>query len=116
MSYEKEIKISDDVRDIGVGPTMYLMFLKSLRNMFIILTVINLPIILIYSCGEGSQGYSGFYKFYGAMNLGNIGENFITGFRFHIGNSHIYKGDLKLKCQSGKMQSIVSIGLLSIEN
>ena len=106
----------DDVRDIGIGPTMYLMFLKSLRNMFVILTIINLPIILIHSSGEGTLGYTGFDKFFGAMNFGNLGENNLQGFRFHIKNSETHKGDLQMKCQSGKLTSLSSIGLLYIDN
>ena len=113
---KNKLKISDGVRDVGIGSTMYLMFLKSLRNMFVILTIINLPIILIYSSGEGTLGYTGFDRFYGAMNLGNLGENNLKGFRFHIENSKNHKGDLQIKCQSGKLTSLSSIGLLHTEN
>ena len=92
MAMRKKMKITDDVLDIGIGCSMYLMFLKSLRNMFVILTLINLPIMIIYSSGEGTRGYSGFDKFYGAMNLGNLGENNLKGFRFQIENSKSHKG------------------------
>ena len=84
--------------------------------MFIILTIINLPLILIFSSGEGTLGYTGFDKFYGAMNLGNLGENHLKGFRFHISNNIEHRGNLDLKCQSGQMKSLASIGLLSIAN
>jgi hypothetical protein len=95
---------------------MYLMFLKSLRNLFVILTIINLPIILIYASGEGARGYSGFDRFYGAMNLGNLGENHLRGFRFHIENSESHKGQIPMECQSGKLASLISIGLLYTGN
>ena len=84
MHLNDDSEISGDVKDIGIGPAMYLMFLKSLRNMFLFLSIINLPIILIYSSGEGTRSYSGLDKFFGQMTIGNLGENYITGFRYHI--------------------------------
>jgi hypothetical protein len=97
MQLNNETAIGNDIKDIGIGPTMYLMFLKSLRNMFIVLSLINLPIILIYSSGEGTRSNKGIDKLFGQMTLGNLGENTLAGFRFQIMNHNsIKKGTLEL--------------------
>ena len=117
MQLNNETAIGNDIKDIGIGPTMYLMFLKSLRNMFIVLSVINLPIILIYASGEGSKSYRGIDKFFGQMTLGNLGENQLAGFRFQIMNKNsIEKGTLELQCSSGELERLVSVGFLITPN
>jgi hypothetical protein len=112
MHLNNEGEIGSDIKDIGIGPTMYLMFLKSLRNMFLILSLINLPIILIYCSGEGTRSYSGIDKFFGQMTIGNIGENYLAGFRFHVK----HKGPLKMQCSSGELERLVSVGFFTTTN
>ena len=51
-SFTKKRKISKFMIDIGLGPSLFLLKLKSLVNLFLILTVMNLPLMWLYYSGE----------------------------------------------------------------
>ena len=62
---DNEQKIPEFIKDIGCGPSMYLLFLKALSKIFWILTIINIPILYIYASGTESDELSGIAKFFG---------------------------------------------------
>jgi hypothetical protein len=62
------------LKDIGVGPSMYLLVIRGLRNLFFMLTLINLPIMYIYASGDGTSRISwSSEKIFGMFSNGNLG-------------------------------------------
>ena len=46
----KAREIPQFIRDIGLGASLYLLTVKSLGQLFILLTILNMPCIYLYSC------------------------------------------------------------------
>lgn len=74
LKLDNKSKIPEVFRELGLGPSMYLLFLKGLRNLFLVLTLINIPIMYIYASGKGTYNLDiGAQKIFGAFNIGNLG-------------------------------------------
>ena len=85
LKLDDTAEIPEMMRDLGLGPSMYLLFLKGLRNLFLILTFINIPIILFYSSGDVVRRYNwGAAKIFGSLNIGNLGEDNIMWLSYPI--------------------------------
>ena len=73
---------------------MYLLFLKGLRNLFAMLTFINLPIMYIYAgAGGTSRLHMGSDKIFGTFNLGNLGQDSIVMFSYSIWRKNEFIND-----------------------
>jgi hypothetical protein len=64
--------------EIGLGPTLFLMSTKSLACLFLVITIINLPILIFFY--NGTKGESGALLSDGdvttifmKLSLGNVG-------------------------------------------
>ena len=51
FSFDQKRHIPDFIRDIGLGPALYLLTLKALGKIFMLLTILNLPAMYIFSSG-----------------------------------------------------------------
>ena len=61
-------------KQIGVGPTLFLMSTKALAWFFLFLTLINIPVLLFYSKGNVNSERSDTGKdVFAYLSLGNIG-------------------------------------------
>ena len=95
LKLEGAAEIPEMMRDLGLGPSMYLLFLKGLRNLFFILTLINIPIILIYSSGDVAKSYDwGAAKIFGSLNIGNLGEDNIILQSYAVFKKNSFKNGL----------------------
>ena len=52
FAFNKEFVLTQPLRDIGLGPSLYLLTLKALGKMFFILTVLNLPCMYFFISGS----------------------------------------------------------------
>lgn len=48
LTLKKEMKIPKLLKDIGLGASMYLLTIKMLSFYFLFLTVLNLPVMILY--------------------------------------------------------------------
>ena len=63
-------------KQIGVGPTLFLMSTKALAWFFLFLTLINIPVLLFYSKGNVNSERSDTGKdVFAYLSLGNIGQS-----------------------------------------
>ena len=69
LSMKKKREIPKFMMDIGLGPSIFLLTLKSLIVVFLMLTIINLPAIWIYYSGDQNT------NFMSEFNLGHLGFN-----------------------------------------
>jgi len=60
------------LKDIGLGASVYLLTIKAFAFFFMILAIINIPILVIYSYGSISNNDDSVFA---PFNLGNIGES-----------------------------------------
>ena len=88
---------------------MYLLFLKALSKVFWILTVLNIPIMIIYASGTESKELSGMNKLLGQFSIGNLGE---SGMKCISQVIHKNDDPLYLNCNSGQLSKIVSAGFV----
>ena len=68
-----EKKVSPLAKEIGLGPTMFLMSSKALSCLFFILTLINLPVYLFYYSSNDYEVHSIPIDLFPKLSLGNIG-------------------------------------------
>ena len=52
VSFNRKTKIANVMKDIGLGASIYLYMLKQLIHLFLFLTIINIPIILVFYSGD----------------------------------------------------------------
>jgi hypothetical protein len=75
LNFKLHREIPKVLKDIGLGASLYLLTLKTFKNLFLIITVLNIPIYMIFSSGnEFKRGYTGLTAIFGPIVLGNIGE------------------------------------------
>jgi hypothetical protein len=67
---------SDMAKQIGIGPSLFLMSTKALAWFFLFLSIVNIPILLFYSKGNinAERSESG-KNWFAALSLGNIGQS-----------------------------------------
>lgn len=63
-------RVSDAARELGIGPTLFLMNLKALAYLFAVLTILNIPVLCLFYYGNADKTASTFAR----LSLGNIGE------------------------------------------
>ena len=63
-------RVSDAARELGIGPTLFLMNLKALAYLFGVLTILNIPVLTLFYYGNADKTASTFAR----LSLGNIGE------------------------------------------
>mmetsp|Transcript_32988 Transcript_32988/g.50481 ORF Transcript_32988/g.50481 Transcript_32988/m.50481 type:complete len:131 (+) Transcript_32988:1290-1682(+) len=110
LSTEPKREIPDFVRDIGLGPALYLLTLKSLGKIFLSLTILNIPSFIFFYSGTEStnRNLTGMSKFFAQFSLGNLGEQGL-----HCSNINLAQSDptVEISCSSGTLSHIVSYGL-----
>ena len=47
--------VTPAAREIGIGPTLFLMTVKAFAYLFLFLVIINIPLFFFYSTGGGSE-------------------------------------------------------------
>ena len=63
-------------KQIGIGPTLFLMSTKALSWLFLILTILNLPVMIFYFNGSGgTDSQKGLKDLFVQLSLGNVGES-----------------------------------------
>lgn len=98
------------LKDIGLGASMYLLQLKTFAYLFLILSIINIPILIIFSSGNGikESNLSGINYILNSLSLGNIGE---SGPECKLVDLATNPSDIELNCRSGIMTRFESIGM-----
>ena len=60
-------------KEIGLGPSMLLLQTKAVTILFLILTIINIPIFVFYGASNDSE-IETFSDIFSKLSLGNIGQ------------------------------------------
>jgi len=65
-------------KDIGLGPSIYLLTLKAWLRLFLFLTLLNIPLILLYYSGEekdisSTKTSSLLHSMLASFTMGNLG-------------------------------------------
>ena len=96
----KNIKITELSKEIGIGPTMFLLATKSLAWLFFFCTIINIPVFAFYFTSNPTTGDSmSIQDYLGALSLGNIGESQKACDRLNAAAT----SEIKLSCSLGKL-------------
>ena len=90
------------MKDIGLGPSIYLLTLKALAKLFLVLTLINIPVAWLYYSGQENQNYTQVFS------IGNLGQNDV---KCHNDNLGQFKQSISLECNSGYMHRLIAFGL-----
>ena len=64
------------LKDIGIGASLYLLTIKAFAGIFVILSIINIPIFVLYSSGIKSELQAA--SLFSPYMIGNIGESAST--------------------------------------
>lgn len=100
-------------KSVGLGPSLYLLSLKSYIVLFFFLSLLSIPSIVVLASGDqvkdnGVKG-SGIYNFFARGTLGNIGGMGSTSCQ-HV-NLAQNPASMQLKCPSGVFSKITAVGL-----
>lgn len=113
------INISDVQMEIGLGPCLMLNTSKALTILFLILTIVNLPMFIFFNSGRSpSNGLTQstatlpniFYK----LSIGNLGEDEIS-----CSSTEMKAGSfdqVQISCEFGQLVSLLSLGILNEGN
>lgn len=73
------METTDMAKQLGVGPSLFLMSTKAYAWFFLFLTILNIPVMLFYVLGNDSTEIKieGFTDIFALLSMGNIGQ---TGF------------------------------------
>ena len=115
-------------KQIGIGPTLFLMSTKAYAIFFIFLTILNLPVFMFYSKGNPAYNKNQLIdSFFATLSLGNVGQknemcasenmavpnnvlSSIDGFDYKLNDIMKYS-KMTLKCNSGTLGDIKYFGL-----
>lgn len=67
------VPISDAQKDLGLGPCLMLMTSKSIAYLFLVLSIINIPLYLLYNIDENTNEGSALNNFFFKYSIGSIG-------------------------------------------
>ena len=96
------------LKDIGLGASLYLLTLKAFMWLFLGLTILNLPILILY--GSGKENINLDTGTFSKYMLGNIGESGPICTTFDLSRS---PDNFTLSCPSGNLKRVISVGLNS---
>ena len=100
-------------KEIGLGPTLFLMTQKAFTWLFAFLAIMNFPLFFFYSRGDGgrepgSAQSKQFTDIFGKLSLGNIGTSDYTCANFNLARADL---TLRLNCPYGTMRELTEYGL-----
>ena len=118
--------VTPAAREIGIGPTLFLMTQKAFAYMFAFFVIINLPIFFFYSTGgkgpttedsaaDGAQATDVFAK----ISLGNLG---VSGYACsnvniaQVGYNSFDRKKFNFVCPYGTMRQITQFGIQKNDN
>lgn len=90
------------LKDIGLGASLYLLTLKQFIWFFFVLSLLNMPLLLIFNSGKASNFVLGNF------DLGNLGDEGPVCVKTNLAQN---VPKVELKCASGNLKRIVGIGL-----
>lgn len=104
-------------REIGLGPTLFIMTQKAFMYLFLVLTVINIPLFAFYNRGGsldnmGAQS-SQFSDKLARMTLGNMGTSDYTCANVNVARN---EQTFNLHCMFGTMREFSEFGLQKVDN
>ena len=118
-------KIPKAAKNIGLGPSLFLLSLKSYLRLFLVLSIMSVPAcVLLASGNEVSQSTTdtGLARLFAKTTLGNIGyqESFSCS-SYNIATYNPTKPNpktdkLELRCPRGTLDKIVSVGLNAVKD
>ena len=110
-------RITKVQKSLGIGPSLYLLSLKSYIKLFTLISIIAVPKCLILSSGNHADGEDvggGIAELFSRVSLGNIGlQSDVTCGQTNVAQDFT-KGatqKLSIECPIGKLSKIVALGL-----
>ena len=71
----KDSPVSEMAKELGIGPTMFLMSIKQLIKVFFVFTALNFPIYLYLSAThDDSRGGGDINTFFASFTMGALGQ------------------------------------------
>jgi hypothetical protein len=96
------------LKDIGLGASLYLLLLKIFAILFFVLTIVNIPIIIIYLNGLQIDGNTNFSRFLATLTLGNKGESTEYCQRVKLQEGYT---NVNMHCIGGKLKVLAGVGM-----
>lgn len=91
----KESPVSELAKELGIGPTMFLMSIKQLIKLFFVFMMMNMPIYVYLSkTHDDSRTGGDIYTFFASFTMGALGQGEPTCSETNL----VTKTQLELKC------------------
>jgi hypothetical protein len=100
--------ITAPAKSIGVGATLFLFTMKIMAYLFLALTIINLPLMLLYVRGNGPMAAlksekGGLLDVFAKLSIGNLGDSAFTCSNLNVGR---LDKTLRWNCAYGTIQQV----------
>ena len=99
-------------KELGFGASLFLMTTQALAILFLVLTIINIPIFAFYYSGTkaSDSGEAGFSDYFALLSLGNAGAG---SYACDTASLNLDEYTLNLKCGLGtSLGSLMEIGFV----
>lgn len=103
------------LKDLGLGPSLYLLTLKAFGKLFLGITILNLPVMYFFMCGTENKSphLNLLQRMFTTLSIGNLGE---LGPNCESSNLAINDTTFELSCTSGVLDRLDSFGLINTPN
>jgi hypothetical protein len=111
---KKSTWVTPCAREIGLGPTLFIMTHKALTYLFLFFFAINIPLIFFYAKGSGRPAEDPkFTDIFAKISLGNLGTSDYTCSNINAGKA---EKTFNFACNFGTMRQFTEFGLQKRDN
>ena len=101
-------------REIGLGPTLFIMTHKALLYLFLFFFAVNFPLMFFYAKGSGKpQDDPNFTDIFAKVSLGNLGTSDYTCSSINAARA---EKTFSMECKFGTMRYLTEFGLQKRDN
>ena len=100
----KDREIEPILKEIGLGASLYILTLKAFAWLFLVISILSIPTMLIYMSGSESESFNPLLS----LGIGNLGESGPICTTLNLAKND---GKVSLNCPSGNLVRIEGIGM-----
>lgn len=110
FNFSNKRKIPKILKDIGLGASLYLLTIKSFIMFFLLISLFNIPMFLLFMSGNEVDlaQPAGIGYLFASLNIGNMGEQ---GPNCSQNNLASNPNRIRLTCLSGTFKNLVALGV-----
>lgn len=70
-----ESRVTDMAKQLGLGPSLFLMSTKAFAWFFLIISIFNIPVLVFFGTGNAAGEFNRLTDLFAIMSMGNVGQS-----------------------------------------